>query len=377
MNAPNPMPHPGQAAGPVPSGDGEARPRLEAEAAQWLVRRQDGLTPPEQVELQGWLAADPARVVALDRLAALWRDLDGLPVSDVAALKAGLAAPQPVSRPPVTASRRPPLAPSRWAGLLPRLAGAGGAASVALAGWLAWSQWQLQPTYQRSLVSARGQQLPVALPDGSALRLDTATRLDVALYRQRREVRLPEGQAMFDIRRDPQRPFHVLAGPLRITVLGTRFSVRHTQAGLAAGQVHVVVEEGRVRVAQAVAAGERAAAGGPVTEGEFVELGAGQSVEADARGRFAQVHSVRTGAAMAWRDGRLVLSDVPLGEVLAEFERYADTGLRIRDPAVAALRLNGSFDLRQVPALRRSLTLALPVRLVPAPDGRTDIVAGR
>jgi transmembrane sensor len=78
---------------------------------------------------------------------------------------------------------------------------------------------------------------------------------------------------------------------------------------------------------------------------------------------------------MAWRAGRVVLNDTPLGDAVAEFERYFDTGLVVPDPAVAALRLNGSFDLRQAGAFKRALPEVLPVRLQTRADGKTEVRA--
>jgi len=365
---------------------------LDAEAAVWLARQQDGLTPEEEAELQEWLAGDPARGDKLEQLSGLWGQLDALPADDIAALKAALpVAPDRVAGETVSGTRAgqaqaqhtAPASPPRvqqpgrrqwllgWGRLVPQAAFAGLAAMVMGAGWLSWSHWQQQPSFVQSFASARGQQVSVNLPEGSTLQLDTATTVDVALYRDRREVHLPQGQALFDVQADPDRPFHVLAGPMRVTVLGTRFSVRHTQDGMSPGRISVVVEEGRVRVARASTDHEAMAA-----DTAFVELTAGQSVVADAQGRLSTVTPTTPGADMAWRDGRLVLNDTPLGEAIAEFERYMDTGLSISDPAVAALRLNGSFELRQLQAFKRALPQALPVRLVARPDGKTEVKAG-
>jgi transmembrane sensor len=396
MNAPTPAP-PGPCLADVSLDSAESREwaeylasqnPLDVEAALWLARQQDGLAPEEAAELREWLAGDPARSAKLDQLSGLREQLEGLPPDHVAALKTAIASTAPVPGPVPRSSAQAMSAPASvrrpdrrewllgWGRLAPQAAFAGLAAMAVGGGWLGWDHGQRQPIFTQSFATARGQQLVATLPEGSSVRLDTATRLDVALYRGQREVRLPQGQALFDVAADPERPFHVLAGRLRITVLGTRFSVRHTQNGLGAGRVSVVVEEGHVRVARAgsdgapVGAAQEFAASGA----EFVELTAGQSVMADAQGRLAAVAASMPGTALAWRDGRVVLNDVPLGDALAEFERYLDTGLSIRDPAVAALRLNGSFDLRQLQAFKRALPQALPVRLARLADGKTEIV---
>lgn len=368
---------------------------LDAAAAQWLVRRLDGLTPEEEAELQEWLAADPAHGRALGALEGVWGRMDELPDEGVDALKAGLpakagaawsppvAVPEPEPRPAgPSAPRAPrpaaPASPRRRAWfldlgrLVPQAAAAALAFGLVGGGWYGWNAWQQQPTFTQTLATARGQSKEVRLPDGSTLWLDTATRAEVALYRQRREVRLQDGQVLFAVQSNAEQPFDVLAGGTRVTVVGTRFSVRRTRSGLGEeGEVSVVVEEGRVRVARA-SAGAASDASVPVAG---VELGAGQSVTADAAGALGAVRSEAATPA-AWREGRISFNATPLAQALAEFERYGDTGLVIRDPAVAALKVHGSFDLREVAAFARALPRVLPVQLRPQ-GGQTEIVAAR
>lgn len=365
---------------------------LDAAAAGWVVRRQDGLTPEEEAELQEWLAADPAHARALAQVEDVWSRMDELPDEGVVALKAGLpshkagtalppsvavpapvpVAPEPQHHPRPSSSIQP-ASPGRRSWLIglgrfvPQITAAAVAFSVVSVGWYGWSTWQHQPTFQQSFATARGEQKKVNLPDGSTLWLDTTTQAEVALYRQRREVRLTDGQALFAVQSNPDQPFDVLTGGTRITVVGTRFSVRRTRSGLGAeGSVSVVVEEGRVRVASRSAAHK-------MDSSSSVELSAGQSIIADAAGALGPVNRDDAPAA-TWREGRVSFSGTPLMQALAEFERYGDTGLVIRDPAVAALKVNGSFDLRQIGAFARALPRVLPVQLSTR-DGQTEIIA--
>jgi transmembrane sensor len=377
---------------------------VEAAAAGWQVRRQDGLSAEEEAQFQHWLAEAPAHRPAFDRLQGVWGRLDGLPAGDIAQLRAGVPGPQGTTLagrpgahgvqagvpggsqalPVLPAAPGPqPAAPGRRAWLpslgwlVPRAAMAGTACAVLVGGWLGWDHWQRQPTFAKTYATARGQQLDVRLPDGSALKLDTATRAEVTLYRQRRELRLPEGQALFTVQAHAAQPFDVLAGPVRITVVGTRFAVRNTRTGLGADGVRIVVEEGRVRVSPAQAGGAPLPGDGSATAtspAASVELAAGQSIEADATGRLGPVAAQPPAGALLWSEGRVGFDRTPLAQALAEFERYGPTRLEIRDPAVAALRINGSFDLRQLGAFTRALPQVLPVRLI-ARDGATEIAA--
>lgn len=368
-------------------------------AATWLTRRQGGLDAHEESRFQAWLAESDANRHAFDALTATAAHVRGLPADALAELarrlQRDLAAQDAADRVAAASAARPSAAtpcgrgagrPSwlrpglRW---LPRAAAAAAVSAVVGASWLGWSHWQAQPTFSQTYATQRGQQLDVSLPDGSSLQLDTATRLQVTLYRQRREVRLWEGQVMFTVAsaaapqgtgkdRTTAMPFVVQAGALNVRVVGTKFSVRHTASGLEPGGVGVAVQEGRVRVSP-MAAPTAAAQDGSL---RAVELTAGQRVSADGDGRLGEIGRIPPGAAAAWREHRVSFENTPLAQALAEFERYGATGMSITDPRVAALRLGGSFDLRRLDRFAAVLPQMLPVRLVHQ-NGQTEIVSAR
>uniref|UniRef100_UPI000D402F61 FecR family protein n=1 Tax=unclassified Variovorax TaxID=663243 RepID=UPI000D402F61 len=368
-------------AGYMPTGDA-----IDRQAAAWLLRRRHGLDAHAEARFQAWLAQDPAHRGAFARHEGAWAELDALPADGVRRLRDGLSRHGAPAAEPARQGRG---RAGAWRGahtlrgLMPHATAAALAVLVATGGWLGYDHWQHRALFSQSFATARGQLLDVTLPDGSRLQLDTATRAEVTLYRQRREVRLPQGQSAFQVQSDPDRPFDVLAGPLRITVLGTRFSVRYTAdaavPGGAPGSVRVAVEEGRVRVAPASAPVDTGhgddGADAPLVAGAGVLLTAGQAVSADSSGHLSAVAPTTAAAFAPWRNGRIAFDDMPLSEVLAEFERYGDTRLRIADPAVARLRISGSADARQPGNFARALPHALPVALRDTADGQREIVA--
>ncbi|QYG06169.1 FecR domain-containing protein [Janthinobacterium sp. PAMC25594] len=301
-------------------------------AATWFSRRHD-LDAHSQVEFAAWLAADARHAQAYAQLRDTHRAARTIP----AQVAARWTVPQAPSA-PVSAPRR------HWLRALPYAAAAMLLLSVGAGGY----QWWQQPTFSQSYAAMRGQRLAVALPDGSKLQLDTATQLHVTLYRQRREVRLAHGEALFQVQAKQGQAFDVLSGPVTVTVVGTQFSVRNTLAE--DGQLRVAVQHGHVRMAGA--------------RQEQVDLMAGQGVTADAAGNLSAVASLAPGSVAPWRDGRITFDNVPLGAALAEFERYGDTGLVARDPAVARLRIGGSFSLTQLDRFAAALPQLLPVHVV-------------
>ena len=353
-----------------------AQDPLDIEAATWVTRRRNGLDAQGEAELADWLAADPRHVEAFEDMDATFGDVRQLPDADVTALKSSLperersaATTSPRASDSPVQSRQPRAHTNLgrlawllgWLPLIPQ-AIAATIAFVAVGGaWMGWEHWWQQPTFAQAYATERGQQLAVTLPDdattGSSLHLDTATRLEARLYRDRREIHLREGQALFTVKSDAERPFHVRAGALCITVIGTRFSVRHSTTGLDAGHTVINVEEGRVRVA-------RVSADGQTLPATHTDLIAGDRVSANAQGQLGPVAGASTAAIAAWRDGRISFEQTPLADAIAEFERYGRTGLVVRDPAVATLPVGGSYSLRQFHRFAETLPQVLPVRLV-------------
>lgn len=398
MSHPVPRHAPG---GNLPDGDEEARELqaffqqqdpVDAAAAFWHTRQEQGLSAAEEAELGQWLARDAAHAAAFQRLDRGLAPLRALPAERLAVLRAANAGQAPLrTQPRVREStaagplvreepgHRPGQArgarPTRvlawlWGGMA-RPAALALCCAFVLAVGMGWHAWR-QPSFASDYATARGQRLDTALPDGSELALDAETRASVALYRGRRELRMDQGQVMLSVQPDSARPFHVLAGAARITVVGTRFSVRLRSTGADAGVVLVAVEEGRVRVSGVSAAGGAGAAAD--AEGPPLELAAGQSVRVSAAGGLGEVQAVSPRSVALWRKGLVHFENTSLAEVLVELERYGPTRLVVRDPAVAAMPLGGSYAIGRPDSFARVLPQILPVRLQALADGRTEIV---
>lgn len=207
--------------------------------------------------------------------------------------------------------------------------------------------WQ-QPVYKLALQTGHAQQRDMRLPDGSEISLAPHTRTRIVMYRDRREVRLEQGQMRFRVAQDIERPFTVTTEWGRVRVLGTVFSV-----GARGGQMRVEVAEGRVAVWPA----------DHVAEPPPVSLTAGDAIEADQVG-LGTPSRVPTDSVAAWRNGWLVFHNTPLYQVLAQWNDYLARPLLLGShPRLQQLRLSGSFPLRQPQAFLAGLPDMLPVRI--------------
>ena len=322
---------------------------IESQAAVWVARRDaaERWTPELEQELQAWIAESPAHHIAWLRLNAAWQRMDRL--ADAPAIRAAdpaapttaaAAAVQPAAA-SVTEAAAPRVEPLAARATRRRVvAGWALAAGIALGIGVA-TVMQLQARRGEQFATQVGAREAVTLADGSHVTLNTHTRGRAVVNDHERRFWLEEGEAYFEIAHDPSRPFVVLAGRDRVTVLGTKFSVRHE-----GGRTEVTVLEGRVQLDRG-AAGSGPSAPVVMTRNESAVSSAG-NVLVIAKDEQA----VRD--ELSWREGRLVFDQLTLAEVAERFNRYNGTQLVIRGPA-AERRFSGSFDAGNVEGFARLL----------------------
>jgi transmembrane sensor len=331
----------------------ESSKQIEDIAANWLARRDGGdWSASDQVELDAWLQATTAHRVAYLRLEAAWKQ--------TVRLKALAAGMPPGAVPAPGAWQASPFFDGRAAEVISDSAAATddesrsfalyrAMAAVFLLGVAFAAGWFLYPFGGSSYHTEVGGLASVPLSDGSKVTLNTDSEIHVAVTEVERHVDLRQGEAYFEVAKDPSRPFVVQVGDKRVVAVGTKFSVRRTQ-----DDIRVVVTEGRVRV-------EEVAGAGP--EVRATELVAGTVARSDGRDTLVQEKPlVEVEEYLSWRSGYLVFRDMTLGDAVAEFNRYNTRKIVIEDPAVAAIRIGGHFRSTNVDALVRLLEQGFPIR---------------
>ncbi|MDW5418344.1 FecR domain-containing protein [Iodobacter sp. CM08] len=317
-------------------------------AAQWLLRQEQGLDSEEQAALQQWIHADAKHHQAWREMTSINVLISQLPSAQITALQrqvhAGLKPKQSLWQVCWQACSK----------VMPQMAVAS-CAMLMLVCSLLWFERQ-QPRFSQTFTTAKGEFSRQTLPDGSTVELDTASQIQVSLYGSRREVQLLRGQAMFHVSKDTDKPFHVLTGKARVTVLGTQFAVRNINQ-----QVSVAVQEGKVKVAafkQQAEYDSRPVSQATLLAGDAIVLAAGE---------LSPIKSVTPASVGCWRSGRLTFDNTPLKDALAEFERYMPSNLQLTDPKLGELRISGSFEVSKLKQFTAALPQVLPVRIA---DGK-------
>ena len=188
----------------------------------------------------------------------------------------------------------------------------------------------------------------ISLEDGSVVKLNTATRIEVDILETRRNITLLQGEAYFDVVRYDTAPFVVSAGTTVIRALGTAFSV-HKQTD----RVEVTVTEGLVRVKRSEEPGETNAEQLP----EPVLLRAGQVLQVGRTDRqeIREIETAEIARRLLWQQKMLAFNGNTLRQVIDEFSRYTNLSLVIADAETASIRVGGYFRSDDVAGLLTSL----------------------
>lgn len=179
--------------------------------------------------------------------------------------------------------------------------------------------------------TAVGEQRALVLSDGSVISMNARSKVDVRLSDRSRDVFLWEGQAMFTVAHDAQRPFRVHVNHSVVQAVGTKFDVSRQST-----QVKVAVLEGKVEI--------RANESGTSARPSLGQLVAGQSVSIDDAGEITAPMPVDVAEIAAWQQRRLIFRDNTLTEIVDEVRRYNRSPQIRIEGDVGSRRYSGVFE---------------------------------
>ncbi|HRE82227.1 MAG TPA: FecR domain-containing protein [Opitutaceae bacterium] len=321
--------------------------QLRITAANWIVRRDRGLSAAESIEYELWLAADRRHAAAIQRSSFTWSVLNRLP--------------EGTALPVLTAATR---RRTWW-----RRAIVGGslaaAAAVVLGMVILLSESSPRlASAPSSVFTAHYAPQTLTLSDGSQLQLNTGGEVMEQFTANERQVLLVRGEAHFSVVKDPSRPFIVRAGALQVHAVGTAFDIK-----LKGTAVDVIVTEGRVKLtphtptdvsgAPSLVAGERAILHGDLSP---------ESDLAHALVR-SQLDSTELAAALVWREPLLRLGGATLRELALEFKRVTGKHIEFADPSLAEMRFGGRIRNDDIEAFTQVLVATLDLEVERVADG--------
>lgn len=244
------------------------------------------------------------------------------------------------------------------------------AAVAAIVFATAWYMFVYQPGQARKntelvcheIVVPKGQTSEFMFEDGTRVWINSGSslRLPASQNPASREVFL-EGEAYFEVEKNPERPFIVHTSALDIKVLGTSFNI---QAYSDLPNLETTLVEGRVEILNK-------------NQVKLAELKKGEVLNFSKSTKSGKIEHVDTAPYYAWRDGKLVFKDKPLGEIALQLERWYNVEIAFADDAIRNFRFSGTI-LRNKPfdQVLQAIKLTAPIRytIKVNPESSNEIV---
>ncbi|BCM25658.1 FecR family protein [Methyloradius palustris] len=291
---------------------------LRETAARWFFRiKNTEPDHPDRGQFEAWLMANPVHAQEYLAVSSVWEDFDSTAkiqsLADIMERKTNELRDE--------RSKKLKQLANRAVHFMVVL-------GVSLFGYHFWQDWAARPVFQVANITPVGQMQEQVLADGSKLIINANTNIEVTYYRDRRTAKISQGEVIFDVAKDPSRPFVIDSGHARITVLGTHFVVNRLN-----GLVRVSVDHGSVRVEAQDSTGANILTPIVLHNGEVAEVKPGempQRVERNAADAFT------------FQNGTLVFDEASLEEISETLSRYRKIPIksittRHSDPHVTAV----------------------------------------
>lgn len=280
--------------------------KADDEAQRWVVRLMAGdMTEEEMEQFVKWLQTSPRNKEAFEEVRDLWSDVKGLkdifdPDDD---------------EPPSRGSGSSGSGGLQFSSFtiimefLKRQRDAIAGIAVAAIILIAVYAGDISVWLYADHITRQGEQTSITLADGSLAHLNTGSAIAIDYTSLERNISLLRGEVLFEVRKNTDRPFIVTARDRQVTAVGTAFVVRDR-----ADKTVVTVASGTVSL------GQRST--NEVLSHEKLMLNARERTSYRKKTAPTAIEAIDPKLIAAWRNGTIIMDNLPLSEAIAELDRY-------------------------------------------------------
>jgi transmembrane sensor len=184
---------------------------------------------------------------------------------------------------------------------------------------------------KNQIIIPYGKRSDVTLPDGTHIWLNSGSQLSypTEFKPDSREVYLL-GEAFFDVKPNPNRPFYVITRDIRIKVLGTSFNVSSYTDD---NTIQTVLIRGKV------------SAGKNQLFAKTIDLIPGERMIYDKNENILSKDKVDVEFYASWVNGYLIFYNMPITEVYKKLERYYNHSI-VAEEGLEKITFSGKLDLK-------------------------------
>lgn len=217
------------------------------------------------------------------------------------------------------------------------------AASIIICIYLGSNSLYKPDDTDRYLTSAvkSGSKTELTLPDGSRVQLNSASSITFDLSNKNSRTVYLNGEAFFDVAKDPKLPFRVMVGEMMVEVYGTSFNVNaydvnHVETALVSGKVFITA---------------------PKLHTQQYSLSPGEMAVYNHNDSTISISHADIHLATGWLDEYLIFESEPLSQVIKKIERWYGMDVELRRKDIADDVLTGSFRHENIHNVLYSLSL--------------------
>lgn len=183
-------------------------------------------------------------------------------------------------------------------------------------------------------INPRGQKSVMLLPDGTKVWLNAESKLSYLKNfkdRDQRDVYL-EGEAFFDVTKNPDKPFIVHTSEINIRVLGTSFNVKSYADD---SRIETTLVEGKVEIDKGSNSSSRK---------QKTVLMPNQKASFSKESKNISIETIAPLEAVSWRQDRLVFKSESFGEVIKQLERWYNVRINVEESDYLACTLTANIE---------------------------------
>ncbi len=213
--------------------------------------------------------------------------------------------------------------------------------------------------HQNEVSVLYGSKSKITLPDGSTVHLNSGSilRYPAQFDAENRKVSI-EGEAYFDVQKDPKHPFLVRTNGVTVRVLGTKFNVKSypdektVETTLVSGKVELYANNKEINDAN------RLMVLAPNQQAVFeVEKGSNDSITNMVHNLNVDVNPI-----ISWKDNRFMFRDEKFADLAMKLERWYNVDIKINDQKLQNTPFSGVFVKETVEQSLNALKLAAPFK---------------
>ncbi len=195
----------------------------------------------------------------------------------------------------------------------------------------------VKPSYN-TLTVPYGKRSKITLSEGTTVWLNSGSKMvyPAVFAQNKREVYL-DGEAIFEVSKDPKKPFIVKSKQFDIEVIGTIFNLNAYSEDKSSS---TVLKEGSIKLIRKTKA---------YLPAENTMVSPGEMVTFDANEEKFQVRHVDPSDYLSWHYGYYVFRSETLGNILTRISRYYNIEIDLKDKQLVQETFSGRLDLKNSP----------------------------